>query len=108
MIDGVECMKQAHGWSDSDDPTHRVRRFVDCNHTEQRAHGSKKLVQSQEELQSSDSLDLGLRVGAHWDGIDVAIRHDGILRLVSRVFQRLPALLTESGCLLNSMRGPLC
>src|SRR6266516_2945717 len=108
MIDGVECMKQAHGWSDSDDPTHRVRRFVDCNNTEQRPQGSKKLVQSQEELQSSGSLDLGLRVGTHWDGIDVAIRHHRILRVVSRVFQCLPALLAESGCLLKSTSGPLC
>lgn len=83
MIDGVECMKQANGGSDSDDPPHGARRFVDCNHTEQRPQRSEKLVQSQEQLQLPGSLDLVLRVGTHWNGIDIAIRHDQILRAVS-------------------------
>lgn len=89
MVDGVECMKQANDWSDSDDPTHRARRSVDCNHTEQRPQYSEKLIQPQEELQLSGSLDLGLRVGAHWDGIDIAIRHGQILQVLSLCFQRL-------------------
>jgi hypothetical protein len=82
MVDGIDCVKQAYCWSDSDDPSHRVRSPVDCDDAEQRAQCPQELVQPQKELEFPEALDFFLRIRTHGHSIEVAIWNDQILIVV--------------------------
>jgi hypothetical protein len=82
MVDGIDCVKQAYCWSNSDDPSHRVRSPVDCDDAEQRAQYRQELMQPEKELEFSEALDLFLRIRAHGYSIEVAAWKNQMLIIV--------------------------